>query len=208
MAPCRIVRRLSSSRKPLTVALLLAAALFAATRASALTDITSEALPHSADSYYDGWFLPNNVSDNLPGLYDNAWHSADSRAGRTFPHWIQIDLGAPYVVQQLNLLVFSEYSSGNHRLKEFWFEGSNDGITYVPLHATVNVYNDVHTWQGFTFTHATGYRYFRLRGLNNWCAPGAEPEASQMIVEEWEMFGEPAIAVVGATWGGIKGLYR
>jgi hypothetical protein len=58
-------------------------------------------------------------------------------------------------------------------------------------------------WQSFVLSNTTGYRYYRLYGLNNWAAN------EQMIIEEWEMFeGAPPIPVEETSWGRLKFMLR
>lgn len=157
--------------------------------ARAAADITSASLPHTADSVlfdlYD-WYDPANVSDDQLGLEYASWHSGDERTGQLFPHWVQIDFGTQRAVKQLNLLAYSETHDSNLRLKDFRFEGSNDGVTYTPLHEGLLEYANRHEWQSFFFQNATGYRYYRLYGVSNW--GGYNDLYEQMIIEEWEMF--------------------
>ena len=180
----------STTRSSLVGAILVAALILvpvAVPPARAVTDITDPSLPHTADSVIPdpyGWWDPFNVSDDLLGWAMACWHSNDVRFGSCFPHWVQIDFGMPRTVQQLNLMIYSEYPYSDLRLRDFWFEGSNDGVTYTPLHEGLLQYANRHELQSFYFSNTTGYRYYRLYGLNNW--GGSVPE--QMVVEEWEMF--------------------
>jgi uncharacterized repeat protein (TIGR01451 family) len=89
-------------------------------------------------------------------------------------------------VTQLNVLAYSESFDDYLRLKDFRFEGSNDGVNYTPLHQDVLQYANRHEWQSFFFQDFTGYRYYRLYGLDNW---GCYDYCNQMIIEEWEMLG-------------------
>jgi hypothetical protein len=177
--------------------------------AQALTDITDPSLPHTADSVLFDWFdgyAPSNVSNDLLGLEYAAWHSGDERTGQLFPHWVQIDFGTPRTVTQLNLLAYSETWDSNLRLRDFLFEGSNDGATYTPLHPGLLEYANRYEGQSFFFDNTTGYRYYRLYGLNNWgCVSGL---CAQMIIEEWEMFEGGPVPTQNSTWGRIKALYR
>lgn len=190
------------------VAIALAAFVAVASPAWSQTDITDSALPHTADSVFSDrydCYAPSNLSNNLLGLYYGSWHSGDERNGNSFPHWVQIDFGSPRTVTRLNILAFSEVDSGYVRLKEFRFEGSNDGITYTPLHQGLCVYADVHVWQSFYFQNTAGYRYYRVYGLNNWrCGDYCE----QMIIEEWEMFEGAPVPSDAGSWGRLKFLLR
>lgn len=179
--------------RALLVALLYA--LGSSAPAQAQWDLTNAALPHSADSVLFNlysWYAPEHVSDNQLGLEGVSWHSGDERTGELYPHWVQIDFGAPQLVVQLNILAYSESPDANLRLKDFRFEGSQDGVTYTPLHAGLLRYENQHVWQSFGFENSTAYRFYRLYGLSNW--GGFNDCYEQMIIEEWEMFG----AVYGA----------
>jgi hypothetical protein len=179
--------------------------------ALAQTDITNSSLPHTSDSVIFNWYnyyAPENVSNNQFGLYYGSWHSGDERTGEPLPHWVAIDFGSPRVVKQLRVLAFSENYNIDLRLKDFRFEGSNDGVTYIPLHNGLLQYENKHEWQTFCFNNDIGYRYYRLYGLSNWgCGPTNYCE--QMIIEEWEMFevGCP-VPVQAHSWSQIKALYR
>jgi hypothetical protein len=174
--------------------------------ARALTDITDSTLPHTADSVLFDWYeyyAPSNVSNDQLGLGFASWHSGDERTSQLFPHWVQIDFGTPRTVKQLNVLAYSETSDSNLRLKDFRFEGSNDGVTYTPLHEGVLQYANRHEWQSFFFQNTTGYRYFRLYGLSNW--GGYNDLYEQMIIEEWEMFESAVGACCFPTGGCLVG---
>jgi hypothetical protein len=165
--------------------------LAAVPSAWAVTDITDPSLPHTADSVCFDWYAlyaPSNVSNDLLGLGYAAWHSGDERTGEPFPHWVQVDFGTPRTVKHLRVMAYSETPESNLRLKDFRFEGSNDGVTYTALHEGLLQYADRHEWQSFYFEGTTGYRYYRLYGLNNW---GCYNVCEQMIIEEWEMFESP-----------------
>lgn len=150
-------------------------------------DITDSSLPHTADSVIYNWYnyyAPSNVSNKLTGLYNGSWHSGDDRTGQLFPHWVQIDFGTPRDVKQFDILSFSEYSESGLRLKDFRIEGSNDGVTYTILREAQ--YANRHEWQSF-YIEISGYRYYRLVGLNNW-QDTLDYFVNQMIIEEWRMF--------------------
>ena len=187
----------STTRSSLVGATLAAAlilVLAAVPPARAQTDITDSSLPHTADSVLFDWYCvyaPSNVSNDLLGLEYGSWHSGDERTGQLFPHWVQIDFGSPRTVTQLNVLAYSETWDSNLRLKDFRFEGSNDGVTYTPLHEGLLQYANRHEWQSFFFQNTTGYRYYRLYGLSNWGC--FDDLCDQMIIEEWEMFGSPSV---------------
>lgn len=171
------------------------------------TDITNAALPHTADSRYSwgGYYSPEHVSDNVFGLY-GSWHSCDERCGLFFPHWVQIDFGTLRTVTQLNILAYSEAYDALNRLKDFRFEGSNDGVIYTPLHEGLLQYANRHEWQSFFFQNTAGYRYYRLYGLSNWgCYEGL---CGQMIIEEWEMFEGAPVSVEETSWGRLKSMLR
>lgn len=197
----------SFARQPFMVAAFAAVWIIGfalAPSVRAQVDITSPSLPHAVDSTYPWgqWvYYPSSVSDNVLGLV-NSWHSGDERSGNYFPHWIRIDFGTQRTVTKLNVLA---YSVGDYalRLKDFRFEGSNDGSTYTPLHGGALQYANQHVWQSFVLSNTTGYRYYRLYGLNNWAAN------EQMIIEEWEMFeGAPPIPVEETSWGRLKFMLR
>ena len=65
-------------------------------------------------------------------------------------------------------MAYSETPDSNLRLKDFRFEGSNDGVTFTPLHNGLLQYANQHEWQSFSFQDTPGYRYYRIYGLNNW----------------------------------------
>jgi hypothetical protein len=178
--------RRAATGTTLVVALLVM--LVASVPVRAQTDLTDPSLPHAADTVlldlYD-WYDPSHVSNDRLGLEYAAWHSGDERTGELFPHWVQIDFGSPQAVAQLNILAYSESPSANLRLKDFRFEGSQDGVTFTPLHAGLLRYANQHVWQSFFFENSTAYRHYRLYGLNNW---GCYDFCEQMIIEEWEMF--------------------
>ena len=201
----------SSTTRSSLVGATLAAALIlvlaAVTPARALTDITDSSMPHTADSVLFDWYFyyaPSNVSNNILGLENGSWHSGDERTGQLFPHWVQIDLGSPRTVTQLNVLAYSETPDSNLRLKDFRFEGSNDGVTYTPLHEGLLQYANRHEWQSFFFQNTTGYRYYRLYGLSNWGC--VDDLCAQMIIEEWEMFGPPVGACCFPTGECLLGI--
>ena len=188
----------------LVAALILVPAMVPPARAQ--TDITDSSLPHTADSVlFDlyGWYAPSNVSNDQLGLEYASWHSGDERTGQLFPHWVQIDFGASRTVKQLNVMAYSETPNSNLRLKDFRFEGSNDGVTYTPLHESTLQYANRHEWQSFFFQNTTGYRYYRLYGLSNW--GGLNGCYEQMIIEEWEMFESPVGACCFPTGGCLVG---
>jgi len=198
------ITRSSSVGAALAAALVLV--LAAAPPAGAVTDITDPSLPHTADSVIPdpyGYWDPPNVSNNLLGGPFAAWHSNDERFGGHFPHWVQIDFGASRTVKQLNVMAYSEMPYSGLRLKDFRFEGSNDGVTYTPLHEGLLQYANRHEWQSFFFRNTTAYRYYRLHGLSNWgCVEGI---CEQMIIEEWEMFASTAGACCFSTGGCMVG---
>jgi hypothetical protein len=183
----RFIPRFDLSGTALAPALLVVLAL--APPLKAQPDITNPYLPHTADSVlydYYAWYDPAHVSDNQLGLEGVSWHSGDERTGNFFPHWVMIDFGASRTVRQLNIMAYSETPDSNLRLKDFRFEGSDDGVTFTPLHGGLLQYANQHEWQSFYFQDTPGYRYYRLFGLNNWgCYLGL---CEQMIIEEWEMF--------------------
>lgn len=181
----------------------------ASTAAWSQEDITDSALPHTADSVIFEWYnyyAPENVSNNTFGLYYGSWHSGDIRTEELFPHWVQIDLGIPHAVVQLNILAFSENPDFNLRLKDFRFEGSNNGVDFTPIHQDDLQYANLHEWQTFLFENSIAYQFYRLIGLNNWVDPDIWYQ--QMIIEEWEMFVEGGVSAEQNSWGHIKSLFR
>lgn len=172
-------------------------------RVEPVIDVTSTIFEHTASSVfpYGGDYQPANVSDNLTGL-PHSWHSGDDRTGYDFPHWVQIDFGSShFAVDTLRLLAYEDETGV--RLRHFLFQGSNDGVMFYPLHEDTLTYENAHEWQTFGSlnTNHQPYRYYRVTGLDNWCADSLT--RTQMIIEEWEMT-SPLMTAVGDGGGTPK----
>jgi PKD repeat protein len=159
-------------------------------------DLTNASLPHQASSTYPGYEAAW-ASDDTIGLA-HSWRSGDASTGHDFPHWVAVEFPEPYTVHSLGLLVHAD--TLGTRLKEFYLEGSRDGVVYEPVHASPLICPDSRSWETYSFEGYLSYNFYRVRGLNNW-AVGVG--ASQMVVEEWELAtrlsalfdGEPAEGV-------------
>lgn len=98
-------------------------------------------------SYYSDGYWPTNVFDASTANY---W-SARGVIGQ----WIGIDFKKKATVNALYL------TDANNRLKDFVFEGSDDGTTYTAILTTTRP--NVTTETTHAISPSVSYRYFRVR---------------------------------------------
>jgi hypothetical protein len=127
----------------------------------------------SADGYYDdGWgttYPAANAFDNNESTY---WQSAVSGA---YPHWLKYDLGSgkTKTVQKLRV------KSGAYTGGGFVFAGSNDNSTWTTLYSGTML--SLTSWQEFTFSNSTAYRYYRIYWSFGWIDSNVSVSEVEML---------------------------
>lgn len=113
---------------------------------------------YSADSEYNAASAASKAFDDDTATL---WNSTNT----LYPHWIQVDLGSGVtkIARKLRFKLVS--SAAGARLKNFKYQGSNNGSTWMDIYTGVAANNS--DWQEFTFSNSTAYRYYRIYGTDS-----------------------------------------
>ncbi len=89
----------------------------------------------TADSYLNE-MLPHKAFDGIlsdsPSDAAEIWHSA--KASEQGTHWLMVGLSKPVKVQSFTICNrYTSQANQNHNVKDFVFEGSNDGAMWISL---------------------------------------------------------------------------
>lgn len=108
----------------------------------------------SADSELSGEYPASKAFDN-DVTSNNLWDSANT----AYPHWLKYDLGAGVskIVAKLRILPHQDENNGE---RAFVFAGSNNDSSYTDIYSGELAQSE--TWQDFTFSNSTPYRYYRM----------------------------------------------
>lgn len=119
----------------------------------------------SADSSLNANMLPhmtfNGINADTLATQGQSWHSAKATTQGT--HWIMLATSQPVKVGSITIHHrYTALTSENHNIKDFVFEGSNDGLTWTELIADTCAGVPA-TAEIFTAVSPGYYGYYRLR---------------------------------------------
>lgn len=114
----------------------------------------------SADVIYSGDYPASNASD---GSITTQWITD----GSVFPHWWKYDLGAGVTKTVRRLRIYAEDNGSNVYIKNFVLAGSNNNTDWTDIY-TGQHSNTLDTWESYSFSNSTAYRYYRITISDNW----------------------------------------
>lgn len=106
----------------------------------------------SASTQANGYEASKAFDDNL----GTGWSSGVN----SLPSWIQYDLGSGVTKTVRKLRVQPGGDAIGLGIKDFILQGSNDGSSWTDIYTGLAADSD--TWQDFTFSNGTAYRYYRI----------------------------------------------
>jgi len=123
------------------------------------SDILTSGTP-SADTEHGAGYEADKACDNNE---TTRWSSNDT----AMPHWWKYDLGEG-VTKVVRKLRIRQYKAIDGQIKDFKLQGSNNDSDWDDIYTGQAANED--TWQDFTFTNTTTYRYYRVWITSSWYA--------------------------------------
>ncbi|KKU36349.1 MAG: hypothetical protein UX48_C0007G0014, partial [Candidatus Azambacteria bacterium GW2011_GWB1_46_27] len=87
--------------------------------------------------------------------------------GGAFPHWWKYNLGTGITKTVVKLRIYTYKDVTGAGLKDFTLQGSNNDSDYTVIY-TGAATDVADTWQEFTFTNSTAYRYYKVNATTNY----------------------------------------
>jgi hypothetical protein len=145
----------------------------------------------SADTEYGTGYEAIKACD---GNESTRWSS--SQGG--FPHWWKYDLGAGVTKTVIKLSILKYGDAAGCPLKDFTLQGSNNNSDWTTIYTGQAANVTSPTWEDFTFSNNTAYRYYKINCTSSWYTGGGWTTAISFLeVQAFESANDKTIAARG-----------
>lgn len=132
-------------------------------------DINGVTYSVTADSYHNSmlpWLAFDGIDASTLATQGNSWHSSMATTYGT--HWLMLTISKATRITSFTIKHrYTSNSLENHNLKEFIFEASNDGETWIELLNDTCVGSPA-TSETFKIVNTNYYTYYRIRELSTY----------------------------------------
>jgi hypothetical protein len=136
---------------------------------SDIQDIDGVTYSVTADSCHNSmlpWLAFDGIDASTLATQGKSWHSA--RATTYGTHWIMLTISKGIAITSFTIKHrYTSNSMENHNLKEFIFEGSNDGETWIELLHDTCIGTPA-TSESFSINNTTRYTQYRIREITTY----------------------------------------
>lgn len=133
----------------------------------AMTNDSSPPYTATCSSHFGSGYRCHDAFNNNNSTSTDSWISSNG-SGNTFPQTVQINLGSVHSIDKYEIKGSMVQGNGNDTVKDWTFEGSNDGTSWTVLDTQSGQSN----WASgelrpFPLTGVASYQYFRLNISDN-----------------------------------------